>query len=31
MGRAVRLSDVADVMDSVEDIRNMGFANGQPR
>ena len=26
----VRLSDVADVQDSVEDIRNMGVANGKP-
>jgi len=25
----VRLSDVADVVDSVEDLRNMGFANGK--
>jgi multidrug efflux pump len=25
----VRLSDVADVIDSVEDVRNMGVANGQ--
>jgi multidrug efflux pump len=25
----VRLSDVADVIDSVEDVRNMGYANGQ--
>ena len=29
-GAAVRLSDVADVQDSVEDIRNMGLANGKP-
>ncbi len=29
-GAAVRLSDVADVQDSVEDLRNAGFANGQP-
>ncbi|MGA2216398.1 MAG: efflux RND transporter permease subunit [Bryobacteraceae bacterium] len=29
-GAPVRLSDVADVIDSVEDIRNMGIANGQP-
>ena len=28
-GAAVRLSDVADVMDSVEDLRNMGVANGK--
>ena len=27
---AVRLSDVADVSDSVENVRNMGTANGQP-
>ena len=27
---AVRLSDVADVSDGVENIRNMGMANGQP-
>jgi multidrug efflux pump len=27
---AVRLSDVADVSDGVENIRNMGIANGQP-
>ncbi len=29
-GAAVKLSDVADVQDSVEDLRNMGLANGQP-
>ena len=29
-GAAVRLSDVASVTDSVEDIRNLGLANGQP-
>ena len=29
-GAAVRLSDVADVVDSVEDIRNLGLSNGQP-
>jgi multidrug efflux pump len=29
-GAPVRLSDVADVIDSVEDVRNMGLANGQP-
>ncbi len=29
-GAPVRLSDVADVIDSVEDVRNMGMANGQP-
>ncbi len=28
-GAAVKLSDVATVTDSVEDIRNIGFANGQ--
>ncbi len=28
-GAPVRLSDVADVIDSVEDIRNMGMANGK--
>jgi len=27
---AVRLSDVADVIDSVEDVRNLGLSNGQP-
>ncbi|MDR3437611.1 efflux RND transporter permease subunit [Telmatospirillum sp.] len=27
---AVRLSDVAEVVDSVEDLRNQGLANGQP-
>ncbi|MGX8008690.1 efflux RND transporter permease subunit [Mesorhizobium sp. ORM8.1] len=27
---AVRLSDVADVEDSVEDVRNLGLANGEP-
>ena len=27
---AVRLSDVADVVDSVEDVRNLGLSNGQP-
>jgi multidrug efflux pump len=27
---AVRLSDVADVTDSVEDVRNLGLSNGQP-
>jgi multidrug efflux pump len=27
---AVRLSDVADVQDSVEDLRNLGLANGKP-
>jgi multidrug efflux pump len=29
-GAAVRLGDVADVEDSVEDIRNVGLANGKP-
>jgi multidrug efflux pump len=29
-GAAVRLSDVADVQDSVEDLRNAGLFNGQP-
>jgi multidrug efflux pump len=29
-GAAVRLADVADVQDSVEDIRNIGLANGKP-
>jgi multidrug efflux pump len=29
-GAAVRLSDVADVVDSVEDVRNLGLANAQP-
>jgi len=29
-GAAVRLSDVADVEDSVENIDNAGFSNGQP-
>ncbi len=29
-GAAVRLSDVADVQDSVEDLRNAGLSNGQP-
>ncbi len=29
-GGAIRLSDVADVEDSVEDLRNAGFANGVP-
>ncbi len=27
---AVRLSDVADVQDSVQDVRNLGMSNGQP-
>jgi multidrug efflux pump len=29
-GNAVRLSDVADVVDSVQDLRNAGMANGKP-
>jgi multidrug efflux pump len=29
-GSAVRVSDVAEVLDSVEDIRNAGYANGLP-
>ena len=29
-GAAVRLADVADVEDSVEDLRNAGLANGEP-
>jgi multidrug efflux pump len=29
-GRAVRLTDVAQVTDSVEDLRNAGYANGKP-
>ena len=29
-GRAVRLSDVAEVVDSVQDLRNAGSANGKP-
>ena len=29
-GSAVRLSDVGDVVDSVEDLRNAGYANGKP-
>jgi multidrug efflux pump len=29
-GRAVRLSDVAQVVDSVQDIRNYGVTNGKP-
>jgi len=29
-GAAVRLADVADVSDSVEDVRNLGMANGKP-
>ena len=29
-GAAVRLSDVAEVNDSVQDVRNLGLSNGQP-
>jgi multidrug efflux pump subunit AcrB len=29
-GSPVRVSDVADVVDSVEDLRNAGYANGKP-
>ena len=29
-GAPVRLTDVADVQDSVEDLRNAGLANGKP-
>ena len=29
-GSAVRLADVADVVDSVQDLRNAGSANGKP-
>src|SRR2546428_13485773 len=29
-GAAVRLADVADVQDSVEDVRTTGIANGKP-
>jgi len=29
-GSAVRLTDIADVVDSVEDLRNAGYANGKP-
>ena len=29
-GAAVRVSDVGDAVDSVEDLRNAGFANGKP-
>src|SRR4029079_10092301 len=29
-GAAVRVSDVGEAVDSVEDIRNSGYANGQP-
>src|SRR5207253_384147 len=29
-GAAVRLADVADVRDSVQDLRNAGMSNGKP-
>jgi multidrug efflux pump len=29
-GAAVRLSDIADVQDSVQDLRNLGLSNGRP-
>ena len=29
-GRSVRVGDVGDVVDSVEDLRNAGYANGKP-
>jgi multidrug efflux pump len=29
-GNSVRVSDVGDVVDSVEDLRNAGYANGKP-
>ncbi len=29
-GQPVRLSDVAEVLDSVENVRNLGLSNGQP-
>ena len=29
-GAAVRLSDIADVQDSVQDLRNLGMSNGRP-
>ena len=29
-GAAVRLSDIADVQDFVQDVRNLGMSNGQP-
>ena len=29
-GSAVRISDIGDVVDSVEDLRNAGYANGKP-
>jgi multidrug efflux pump len=29
-GDALRLRDIADVQDSVQDVRNLGLANGQP-
>lgn len=29
-GKTIRLADVADVTDSVQDVRNMGMVNGEP-
>jgi multidrug efflux pump len=29
-GAAVQLSDIADIQDSVQDVRNLGLSNGQP-
>ncbi|MCZ4065969.1 multidrug efflux RND transporter permease subunit [Oxalobacter aliiformigenes] len=29
-GKTIRLSDIADVTDSVQDVRNMGMVNGEP-
>ena len=29
-GRTIRLADVADVVDSSQDVRNMAVANGKP-
>ena len=29
-GSAVRISDVGEAQDSVEDLRNSGYANGKP-
>jgi len=29
-GAAVRVADVGEVLDSVENVRNLGLANGQP-
>ena len=29
-GTAVRVSDVGEAVDSVEDLRNSGYANGRP-